>query len=140
MSVVYFTDRDLGNQFPDILATAGLSVHRHRDHFAPNCPDEEWLAEIGHQGWVAVTHDKRIRYKPNELEAVKNHRVSLLVIVGTAPFAQLAEAFVRTEGKVVQFLERNPPPLIAKVHRPSPADLARNPETGGRVERWYPKL
>ncbi|HEX5409670.1 MAG TPA: hypothetical protein VFW89_07880 [Gemmatimonadaceae bacterium] len=140
MSVVYFTDRDLGKQFPNILSTAGLSVERHCDQFAPNCPDEEWLAEIARRGWVALTHDRRIRYKPNELAAVKTHRVSLLVVVGTAPFVQLAHAFVRTEHQVLQFLERNPPPVIAKVYRPSPADLERNPGAGGRVERWYPKV
>jgi len=140
LSVVYFTDRDLGNQFPDILSAAGLSVRRHRQYFAPDCPDEEWLAYVARQGWIAVTHDRRIRYKPNELAAVKTHRASLLVVVGNAPFAQLAEAFVRSEGKVVQFLEGNPPPVIAKVYRPSPADLARNPGAGGRVERWYPKV
>ncbi|HVT42934.1 MAG TPA: hypothetical protein VMT00_00940 [Thermoanaerobaculia bacterium] len=75
MSVVFFTDRDLGNRFPDILAAAGLSVERHRDHFGPTCSDEEWLEAIGQRGWIAVTHDKRIRYKPNELAAIVRNRV-----------------------------------------------------------------
>jgi hypothetical protein len=68
--VTFFTDRDLGLQFPAILCHAGLRVERHADHFAPNCPDEEWLGTVAARGWVAITHDQRIRYKPNELAAV----------------------------------------------------------------------
>ena len=41
--IVFFTDRDLGHQFPAILRDAGLRVERHTDHCPPNCPDEEWL-------------------------------------------------------------------------------------------------
>lgn len=36
------------------------------------------------------THDGRIRYKPNELAAVVEHRVALLVMIGHAPYAKLA--------------------------------------------------
>ena len=85
MSVVYFTDRDLGLRFPEILTTAGLTVERHRDHFAPDAPDEEWLAVAGARGWVALSHNSRIRYTPNEKQAVLSHPVRLLVIVGKVP-------------------------------------------------------
>ncbi|MGH9423743.1 MAG: hypothetical protein ACRD3J_27460 [Thermoanaerobaculia bacterium] len=64
MNEVFFTDRDLGTRFPEILRAAGLLVERHADHFAPDTPDEEWLEAIGRRGWVALTHDMRIRYKP----------------------------------------------------------------------------
>jgi hypothetical protein len=33
VSLVYFTDRDLGKKIPEILRAAGLSVERHADHF-----------------------------------------------------------------------------------------------------------
>jgi hypothetical protein len=33
LSVVFFTDRDLGTQFPAILSAAGLRVEKHADHF-----------------------------------------------------------------------------------------------------------
>jgi len=35
LSFVYFTDRDLGTRFPEILQHAGLTVERHADHFVP---------------------------------------------------------------------------------------------------------
>jgi hypothetical protein len=52
---------------------------------------------------------------------VMRHRVALLVVVGTAPFSELAHNFVVTLPQVRRFLARNRPPFIAKVYRPTPA-------------------
>jgi len=93
---VFFTDRDLGKQFPDILKKAGVIVERHIDHFADNAKDPEWLTIVGNRGWYVLTHDRRIRYKPNEIAAVEKFSVGLFVIVGKAPFAELAQNFVFT--------------------------------------------
>ena len=139
MSFVYFTDRDLGTLFPDILRNAGLAVERHADHFVHNASDELWIAEVSRRGWVALTHNRRIRYVPNERQAVIDHRASLLVIVGHAPFPDLAHAFVVTLPRIERFIERHDPPFIAKVYRPSPADTARRPNAPGRIELWYPR-
>lgn len=139
MTLVFFTDRDLGTLFPEVLKGAGFTVERHRDHFAPDCPDEDWLADVGRREWVALTHDARIRYKPNELAAVTRHRVRLLVIVGKAPFLDLAASFVATRSRIEAFLEGAAGPIIAKVYRATPAELAENPAAAGRVERWYPQ-
>jgi len=137
LSVVFFTDRDLGKQFPRILRAAGLAVERHDDHFKPATQDEEWLAEAGRRGWVAITHDKRIRYKPNELAAVIAHRVSLLVLIGPPPMAELATSFVATSERILSFAREHRPPYIAKVYRPSASALARNPAAPGEICQWY---
>lgn len=139
MSRVYFTDRDLGKRFPEILAQAGLKVERHVDHFPSDCKDETWLRAVAARGWIAITHDRRIRYKPNELAAVINHRVSLLVVVGSAPYPELAHSFVFTRHRIESFLNRHEPPFIAKVYRASPSEIAENPEAPGSVALWYPK-
>ena len=138
MTRVYFTDRDLGKQFGEILKLGGLTVERHHDHFAPDAPDQVWLADVGKRGWIALTHDSRIRYKPNERDAVMRHGVGLLVIVGKAPFPELARAFVATLRRVEEFLASHKPPFIAKVYQPSPAKVAPHGASPGRVELWYP--
>lgn len=137
MSFVYFTDRDLGKRFPEILRAAGLTVERHADHFTHDASDETWLETVGKRGWIALTHDRRIRYKPNELGAVMQHGVALLVIVGKAPFPDLAQAFVNSLPVVEAFLNRHKAPFIAKVYRPSPAEIAARGTVPGRVELWY---
>lgn len=134
---VFFTDRDLGTRFPEILSAAGLAVRKHQDLFPPDCPDEVWLESVGTKGWIAVTHDTRIRYKPNELAAVIKHRVPLIVVVGKAPFPQLAKHFVDTAPKIVAFIEQHTAPWIAKLYRPTPAELAKNANAPGSVVLWY---
>ena len=138
MSPVFFTDRDLGKRFPEILRAAGLTVERHADHFAQDCPDEDWLEATGQRGWIAVTHDGRIRYKPNELAAVMRHRVPLLVLIGHAPYPQLAHTFVATLPRIMRFIGQHEPPYIAKVYQPSPKEVAGNPLAPGRIELWHP--
>lgn len=138
MSLVYFTDRDLGKRFPQILRDAGLTVERHDDHFSPWTPDEEWLATVGERGWVAITHDRRIRYKPNELEAVIANRVALLVLVGKSASEELAQAFVATHPAIERFISKRSPPFVAKVFRGArPASSGARWSTG-RIELWFP--
>jgi hypothetical protein len=139
LSYVFFTDRDLGIAFPARLAAGGIRVEKHADHFSPECPDEEWLAAVGERGWIALTRDTRIRYKPNELAAVLRHRVALLVVVGNAPHSALADNFVRTLPRILRFLDRHTLPFVAKVYRPHPSDLALDPFAPGDVALWYPK-
>ena len=93
---------------------------------------------IGERGWIALTHDGRIRYKPNELAAVMRYDVVLLVIIGAAPYPELANAFVATLPRVERFVAAHKPPYIAKVYRPSPAEAARGDAAGG-IELWHPR-
>jgi len=139
LSSVFFTDRDLGKQFPQILQQGGLTVERHSDHFADNTPDEDWLEEVGRRGWIALTHNLRIRYQPNERDAVIRHGVALLVMVGNAPYPALARSFVNSLPHIEDFLGRHRPPFIAKVYRPTPTELARSVTAIGRVELWHPR-
>ena len=139
MGPVYFTDRDLGQQFPARLRLAGLLVERHADHFAPATPDTEWLSVVGRKGWIVVTHDERIRYKSNELAAVIQHRIPMLLVVGHAPYPQLAENFVRTIARIEAFVATHQPPYIAKVYRPTPKESTQRQDASGSIVHWYPR-
>lgn len=101
MAVVFFTDRDLGKRFPAILRDAGLAVERHGDHFAPDADDVEWIAEVARRGWTAVTHDKAISRRHNERNAVLAASLGLLIVVGAAPYRELAENFVVTLPRIL---------------------------------------
>jgi hypothetical protein len=138
VSRLHFTDRDLGKKFPQILADAGLLVERHSDLFPPDGPDEQWLEHCGRYGRIAITHKQRIRYTPNELAAVVRYRVALLVVIGQAPFPELAHNFVNSIRRIERFVDMRKPPYIAKVYRAAPIDAARNATTSGSVSLWYP--
>ena len=136
MSRVYFTDRDLGKRFPEILTAAGLTVERHHDLSPPDGPDEQWLEHCGRHGRIAITHNERIRYTPNELAAVIQHRVALLVIVGKVPLPDLAQNFVNTLRRIEEFLDGHKPPYIGKVYRPSASEPARDLLAQGSISLW----
>jgi PIN like domain len=139
LTTVFFTDRDLGKRFPDTLANAGLTVERHHDLFPPNGSDEQWLEYVGNNSRIALTHNERIRYTPNELAAVVRHSVGLLVLVGKVPLPALAANFIATLPKTEAFIGTHKPPYIAKIYRASPVELARNPNAPGTITPWYPK-
>jgi len=139
LSRVYFTDRDLGKRFPDILSSAGLAVERHHDLFPPDGSDEQWLEHCGNNGRIALSHNLRIRYTPNELAAVIRHRVALLILSGKVPLPELADNFVTSLARIEAFLDGHEPPCIAKVYRPSAAELERKPTMPGSITLWYPK-
>lgn len=108
---LFITDLCLGKQFTRILAEAGQVVEHHGNLFPPNGRDEEWLAHCGTHKRVALTHNGRIRYVPNEGAAVRRFKV-LWVFVVQVPTAELARNFVPKLERV----ERG-------VRAPSPAQL-----------------
>lgn len=122
---VYFTDRDLGRKrFPGALSAAGLRVEIHDDHFRPDAEDVDWLPEVARRGWVVLSNDQKILRRPLEREAVRSAGATLLVLIGgDATASELAQNFLNTLSRVEAFLDRHSPPLIAKVYRPSPADM-----------------
>ena len=134
MSPVFFIDRALGAHiFPDALAAAGVHVERHRDHFAHNAPDEEWIPEVARRDWYALSNDGRIYRNPPEREAVMNSGLGFFIVRGGSDTsAALAENFVSTYGKVLAFIERHDRPFIATISRAGGGKP-------GRVELRYPR-
>jgi hypothetical protein len=139
VSLVYFTDRDLGRRFPAILAEAGLAVERHGELFKPDGSDEQWLEHCGTRSRVALSHNKRIRYVPNELDAVVRFKVRLIILIGQVPTSELARNFVRSVLRVEHFVSTYQPPFIAKLYRPTQSEQRQAPDAPGRIEPWYPR-
>ncbi|MFO1218721.1 MAG: hypothetical protein U1E89_10150 [Burkholderiaceae bacterium] len=139
MSRTYFSDRDLGKQFPSILADSGIAVERHKDFFAQDGSDEQWLEYCGKNARIGLTHNVRIRYVANELAAVRRFKVGLVVLMGHATTAGLARNFVRTVPRLEALLDTLTPPYIVEVYRPTPADILKDPSVPGRAELWFPR-
>src|SRR5688572_10687631 len=93
--LVFFTDRNLGHQFPEQLRAAGLKVERHDDHFDALTADPQWIGKVGRKGWVALTLDARIRYSPLAVATLLESGARLFVIVGRLTTQEAAELFIR---------------------------------------------
>ena len=69
---VFFIDRSLGVEpIKTELINSGLVVEIHDDHFARDEEDHVWLKTVGERGWVVLTKDQRLRYRPLEISALR---------------------------------------------------------------------
>lgn len=116
---VFYLDRSLGrHQVADALRAAGARVEVHDDQFDQDCPDQDWLAEVGRRRWVVLTKDERIAYRRLESLAVAESRVRMFVLVaGDLVGEQMAAAFVTALKSMERFTRAHDPPFIAKVYR-----------------------
>lgn len=119
---VFFTDRDLGREVPRILADGGLIVHPHHVVFAgrQTVPDPEWLRLVGQRGWVALTHNKAIRYERDQLDDLMAHGATTFFIIGKGPHSEYAAAVLRVVAKMKKLIRRQPRPFIAKIFQSRP--------------------
>jgi PIN like domain len=84
---VLFIDRSLGVEpIRTALATAGLVVEIHEDHFARDEDDRVWLKAVGERGWVVLTKDQKLRYRPLEIAALRASNARVFVLTaGKSP-------------------------------------------------------
>jgi predicted nuclease of predicted toxin-antitoxin system len=115
--IVYFLDRSLGSRVVgDALKAAGALVELHRDHFADDAPDEEWLAVVGRRGWVVLAKDKAIRRTPLELNAVLIANVRAFFLTsGQMTGEEMARVYVRHLSRIENLVRSRRPPFIASV-------------------------
>ena len=78
---VFFIDRCLGTEpIRSALTAQGLTVAIHDDHFKRDEEDRIWLQEAGHRGWVVLTKDQRLRYRPLEAAALRAIRARVFIL------------------------------------------------------------
>jgi predicted nuclease of predicted toxin-antitoxin system len=115
----FFLDRTLGkNVFASLLRDAGVSVEIHDDHFPPDAPDAIWLREAGRRSWIVVTNDRRIRYRPIELAALRASKVRVFAFTqGNLTGPEMADVFLRALPKIRRTLRKIRGPFIASISR-----------------------
>ncbi len=79
--MIYFVDRSLGRKIPRALKARGYDVIAHDDVFAQNTDDEHWLPEVGRRGWMILTKDDRIRFRPAERDALMTFKVGCFTMM-----------------------------------------------------------
>lgn len=50
------------------------------DEFPHSVSDQEWLARAGSEGWLVITHDKKVRTRPGERRAIMEHGVGCFIL------------------------------------------------------------
>jgi len=95
-----------------------VKVEIHDQHFPQNALDEDWLTEVGRRGWIVLTKDDRIRYRPAELEAYRRNKVRVFIFgSGEMKAQEMADAFVRALPKISRLVRNKPAPFFARISR-----------------------
>ena len=113
----YFVDRSLGRSVVvGRLRAAGETAEAHDDHFPPDTPDVDWLAEVGRRGWVVLTKDANIRTNELERAALVSARVACFMLGrGDLAGEAMGDAFVRALPLIRKALRRFPVPIVASL-------------------------
>jgi predicted nuclease of predicted toxin-antitoxin system len=121
---ILFIDRDLWSRRLDAaLRDAGIPFVAHRDLFAHDTPDVEWIAEVGRRGLVVFTRDQEIRRRPNELAAVRAARIHLFALTsGNLSAAETAALCVTAWPVIQRAVARHEAPAIFSITRGARVD------------------
>ncbi len=116
----FFLDRSLGGRdVADALRDAGWIIRTHVEVYGvrdQNVHDVEWLELCGRENWPALTMDRRIRYRPAEIAAVRRHRVKAFALTsGNLTAAGQAERFLGN-GRRIETACMRPGPFLYAVH------------------------
>jgi PIN like domain len=117
--LVFFIDRSLGQKvIAEKLRQSAVKVEIHDDHFPQDAPDEYWIAEVGEKGWVVLTKDDRIRYRPAALAAYRRHKVRVFIFgSGEMKAQEMADAFLKALPKISRFAVGRVPSFFARISR-----------------------
>jgi predicted nuclease of predicted toxin-antitoxin system len=117
--IVFFIDRSLGIEpLRTELINSGVVVKIHDDHFAKDEQDRVWLKEVGERGWVVLTKDHRLRYRPLEIAALRASKARVFILTaGNLRGSEIATAFLNALPKMHRLLESHKGPFVARVTR-----------------------
>lgn len=94
----------------------GLTVIRHKERFAEDASDVEWLTAAGAEGWIAFTRDKNIRYRVIELMALISAGVRAFVFTGgNVSGVELSETIVAALPLIERVVATTKPPFICRI-------------------------
>jgi len=114
---VLFIDRSLGIEpIRTELINSGLTVEIHDDHFARDEEDRVWLKVVGERGWVVLTKDQRLRYRPLEISALRASNARVFVLTaGNLRGSEIAAVFLAALPRMFRILRATPGPFLARL-------------------------
>ena len=116
----FFVDRSLGrHQVADALRLGGWRLRTHYEVFRfrdEEVPDVEWLEMCGRADLPVLSKDKRLRYRREEIAAIRRYGVKAFVLArGSLRAAEQVDRFDRHR-KAIVVACRDPGPFIYAVH------------------------
>jgi predicted nuclease of predicted toxin-antitoxin system len=112
----FFLDRALQSYaLQDALKEMGARVEMHRDYFAEDAADVEWLPEVAERGWIILSKDQ---FNWLERQAILNaNGRAFLLIQGSLPGEEQVSIICGAMRRILRILKSTPAPFLARIHR-----------------------
>ena len=112
----FFVDNNLSPPLAAGMRGFGEDVVHLTEVLRPEAEDTELLARVGSEGWYLVTRDDRIRYRPAESAAIREHRVGAFFMGGkNLRRCQLIQQLVRNWPRMKDLAARTRRPFAFRV-------------------------
>ncbi|MDO8678455.1 MAG: DUF5615 family PIN-like protein [Acidobacteriota bacterium] len=121
----FFVDNNLSPKLAHGMAAFGEDVTHLQDHYPADAKDTDWLPRIGRDEWILLTRDDRVRFKPAELGAIKQHRVGAFYLGGKE----------RSRWELIQQVVRNWPRMNELAEKTARPFAFRVPPQGAAIDR-----
>jgi hypothetical protein len=114
----FFVDRSLGrHRVPEALRSAGWPLRTHHEVYGERderIRDVEWLELCGKLGLAVLSKDRRIRYRPTEIDAIRRFGVRAFVLTsGSLRAAEQAARFEHNRHRIEEACAGAGPALFA---------------------------
>ncbi len=109
-----FVDGSMPRSVADGLKAVGKDAIAKIELFPDGTKDPVWLRRVGENGWLAITRDEYIRFRPGEKQAIIDHRVGCFIFTykNTLKKAEIVELVLRHIEKMERAFKTTPRPFI----------------------------
>ena len=114
----FLIDENLSAKMAQSLRSIDQNVDHVTEVLPQGAPDTEVLEFAGANDYFLITKDNRIRYKPNEKEALKKHEVGVFLLGGkNVPFFETFQQLIRNWDRILECAATTRRPFVRRVRR-----------------------
>lgn len=112
----FFIDNNLSEKLAKGMKEFGEDVVHLKEFFAEDADDEVWLRRIGDEGWFLITRDDKVRYRPSEIQALRNHQVGAFFLGGkNRTRCELIRQLVRNWPRIKEYARKERRPFAYRI-------------------------
>lgn len=112
----FFIDNNLSEQLARGMKEFGEDVVHLKEFFADDADDAVWLQRIGDEGWFLITRDDKIRHRPAEIQALRNHQVGAFFLGGkNRTRCELIQQLVRNWPRIKEYASKTKRPFACRI-------------------------
>jgi predicted nuclease of predicted toxin-antitoxin system len=112
----FLIDENLSNKMARSLRDIDQEVFHVTELLKAGSSDLEVLEYAGSNDFFLITKDNRIRYKPNEIAAVRRHKVGIFLLGGkNVPFLETYQQLIRNWDRILECAQATNKPFIRRI-------------------------